>query len=795
MISVLRKERRWNLINTYFERFFSQSVLPNVELAQSKILWARGQKDAAIDCLKMTLDIMSLQDPEFLEVGLSKLPLRIFSVLSKHLDNMEIPEEKTELQRMAKEQPILLSRCFRDMLSPVLDGRMESRICRTLGSFMFSRYEHTLDILRLINDMYERAKTSYDKDYKVWLGWAYVNARMIDIVRNDEHAINAVNGFLKATELRPSNTLEFMCQLFSIFFRLKDGSLISQTLTTDLLNLRASVVSQIIPQITVQVAHPNATIRGVVHRILTTFGKEHFQMIFFPLNLYRLSEHREKATFARELLSFLCDLHPDIAADADLFVDGLLRAAISWFEQWILALDAASRAHHEEDMDRMDRILDNLFKSIENPKCDLDRLFVRLHGAAIEQYRRKFEEHTGPAIRSLWDSFKHLFGLLSDRVKKLELILLPKVSEELALKRGFKIAVPGTYSVEKKVPLLDHIEPALQVLGTQQHPRCVFMVSSDGSKLKFLLKGNEDIRLDERVMQFFTLINLLMNQMRTTRELGARIVEYAIIPLSPNAGLITWVTGADTLHQMICEQRQLHNIGQSIEFDMLNEIVGRVFNSMTLCQRLEMFDEITAKCGAKEIRETLWGRAPNAVTWISQSQNFTVTTSLMSMVGYVIGLGDRHPSNIMVQRETGKVIHIDFGDSFESARLRNKFPEKVPFRLTRMIVNALDSGTVEGIFRKTCEDIMWVLRDSKASLVALLEIFVHEPLDELEGQSKRRFQTKIIDQVAQKLMGKDERLSVDESDLDIEGQVDALIREASDPLNYVAHYEGWCPFW
>jgi phosphatidylinositol kinase/protein kinase (PI-3 family) len=192
-----------------------------------------------------------------------------------------------------------------------------------------------------------------------------------------------------------------------------------------------------------------------------------------------------------------------------------------------------------------------------------------------------------------------------------------------------------------------------------------------------------------------------------------------------------------------------------------------------------MFDEITAKCRANEIREALWGRAQNAVTWMSQSQNFTVTTSLMSMVGYVIGLGDRHPSNIMVQRETGKVIHIDFGDSFESARRRKKFPEKVPFRLTRMIVNALDSGTVEGIFRKTCEDIMWVLRDSKGSLVALLEIFVHEPLDELESQGKRRFQTEIIDQVAQKLMGKDRILSIDDSDLDIEGQVDALIREAS----------------
>jgi serine/threonine-protein kinase mTOR len=35
------------------------------------------------------------------------------------------------------------------------------------------------------------------------------------------------------------------------------------------------------------------------------------------------------------------------------------------------------------------------------------------------------------------------------------------------------------------------------------------------------------------------------------------------------------------------------------------------------------------------------------------------------MVGYVLGLGDRHPSNIMIHQDTGNVLHIDFGDCFE----------------------------------------------------------------------------------------------------------------------------------
>lgn len=52
--------------------------------------------------------------------------------------------------------------------------------------------------------------------------------------------------------------------------------------------------------------------------------------------------------------------------------------------------------------------------------------------------------------------------------------------------------------------------------------------------------------------------------------------------------------------------------------------------------------------------------------------------------------GDRHPSNIMLDRVTGKFLHIDFGDCFEVAVTRDKFPEKIPFRLTRMLINAME---------------------------------------------------------------------------------------------------------
>ncbi|RYH28613.1 hypothetical protein EON65_11560 [archaeon] len=76
---------------------------------------------------------------------------------------------------------------------------------------------------------------------------------------------------------------------------------------------------------------------------------------------------------------------------------------------------------------------------------------------------------------------------------------------------------------------------------------------------------------------------------------------------------------------------------------------------------------------------------------------YTRSLAVMSMVGYILGLGDRHPSNLMLDRKTGKILHIDFGDCFEVATYRDKYPEKVPFRLTRMLVNAMEVARIEGM--------------------------------------------------------------------------------------------------
>lgn len=40
----------------------------------------------------------------------------------------------------------------------------------------------------------------------------------------------------------------------------------------------------------------------------------------------------------------------------------------------------------------------------------------------------------------------------------------------------------------------------------------------------------------------------------------------------------------------------------------------------------------------------------------------------MSMVGYIIGLGDRHLDNVLINMTTGEVVHIDYNVCFEKGQ-------------------------------------------------------------------------------------------------------------------------------
>lgn len=52
--------------------------------------------------------------------------------------------------------------------------------------------------------------------------------------------------------------------------------------------------------------------------------------------------------------------------------------------------------------------------------------------------------------------------------------------------------------------------------------------------------------------------------------------------------------------------------------------------------------------------------------WFQMRLNYSRSAATMSMVGYVMGIGDRHVSNIMIDTARGELVPIDFGIAFEA---------------------------------------------------------------------------------------------------------------------------------
>lgn len=56
-------------------------------------------------------------------------------------------------------------------------------------------------------------------------------------------------------------------------------------------------------------------------------------------------------------------------------------------------------------------------------------------------------------------------------------------------------------------------------------------------------------------------------------------------------------------------------------------------------------------------------KAPTS--WFAMRLNYARSVATTSIVGHILGLGDRHTSNILMDNGSGEVVHIDLGIAFD----------------------------------------------------------------------------------------------------------------------------------
>lgn len=367
----------------------------------------------------------------------------------------------------------------------------------------------------------------------------------------------------------------------------------------------------------------------------------------------------------------------------------------------------------------------------------------------------------------------------------------------------------------------------VDVFKSKERPKKITFMGSDGKMYPFLCKAERrgDLRKDSRMMQFAVMVNKLLAKNPDTRRRNLEVRTFYVVIFEKSCGLLEWVPNTRGMRPIIDDLWRRLRPGQQQNVRDIKEMLDRSDNLHETFRR-----QILPR--HPPVLNRWFAQSAEPSSWLSKRLLFSRSQALWCMLGYVLGLGDRHGENILLDTVSGRVVHVDFDCLFGKGMLLER-PENVPFRLTQNCVAALGVTGVEGVFRQSCELCMGVLRDrhNQQTLLSVLQVFIADPLIEWsrvrasDEQRTQQAKTTISD-VERKLNGMlnvgavvvnlpqrdhESILSREEQQrggtlssrmlgrdrgvgLTVAGQVDELLKAAMCKRNLSEMYVGWQPW-
>ncbi|KAK9165650.1 hypothetical protein Scep_000841 [Stephania cephalantha] len=470
-------------------------------------------------------------------------------------------------------------------------------------------------------------------------------------------------------------------------------------------------------------------------------------------------------------LGTLQDLHADVIRRINLLKDEAERIAANV----TLSHNEKSKINAAKYSAMMAPIIVALERRLAStsrkPETPHELWFQREYGESLKSAILAFK--TPPASMSalgdVWQPFHTIASTLVAYQRKSS-ISLCDVAPQLELLSSSDVPMPGLEKqiavpesaggsfngLQKTVTIASFCEQ-VTILSTKTKPKKLSILGSDGQKYTYLLKGREDLRLDARIMQLLQAVNGFLYSTTDSYSRGLAIRYYSVTPISGRAGLIQWVDNVISIYSVFkswqnrVQLAQLAGAGAGVTNNTVpppiprpsDMFYGKIIPALKekgirrVISRRDWPHEVKRKVLQDLMKETprqllyqeLWCSSEGFKAFNSKLNRYSGSVAAMSMVGHILGLGDRHLDNILLDFCSGDVVHIDYNVCFDKGQ-RLKIPEIVPFRLTQTIEAALGLTGIEGTFRANCEAVLGVLRKNKDIILMLLDVFVWDPLVE-----------------------------------------------------------------
>ncbi|KAG5837285.1 hypothetical protein ANANG_G00237680 [Anguilla anguilla] len=309
-----------------------------------------------------------------------------------------------------------------------------------------------------------------------------------------------------------------------------------------------------------------------------------------------------------------------------------------------------------------------------------------------------------------------------------------------------ELEIPGQYDGRSK-PLPEYhakivgFDERVKVMTSIRKPKRLIIRGDDEQEHPFLVKGGEDLRQDQRIEQLFGIMNTVLSQDSSCSQRNMHLHTYQVVPMTSRIGLIEWIGNTCTLKEFLCssmtEEEKKNVLRPNEAYDTWlsrkagkAEGIARYAEAYKKVNRNDMvtnFRNIERLVPEDLLRRAFlkMSRTPEAFLFLRS--HFSSSHALICISQWVLGIGDRHLNNFMVNMETGGAVGIDFGHAFGSATQFLPVPELMPFRLTRQFLNLMQPMRESGLIQSVMVHSLRAFRADPDLLLNTMDIFVKEP--------------------------------------------------------------------